>query len=1177
LPLESHTGLDIMGERDRKHQHQSSGGETIMKLHFTSIFNRFVIVVALIAALVVSAVQVTPVQAASIVVNTSEDSDSGNTDDGKCTLREAIITANGPLPRGGCSEGSAGADSITFDRNYTITLSYIAPAPGSTPQLPFITSSITITGNGAANTIIQASTCNPVTLPGGCTPATYRVFQVVSTDTLTGNLTLDGVTVRHGRCNGLCTVQANPPIDPNAGGAIHNSGMLTVRNSIIRGNTGYLGGGIYNLGTLNVQNSTFSDNTATQGGADDGGGGIRNAGTLTVTGSTFSGNNSPGGGGILNHLHMTVINSTFSENTATYGAGILNGIYTCQNPNGCLNDATIENTIFSGNTAANQGGAMYSHWNSTVTVRASTFSNNTSPNGGGAVLNYGANVTITGSTFSENSSNRGGGIYNSTGPLAVTNSTFSGNNATDKGGGILNFEGGTLTLTNSTFSGNSAPAGNGGGIRNENTTTLINTIVANSTNGGNCSGTITNGGYNLDSGTSCGWGTNSGSKSSTNPMLGALTDNGGLTQTMALLAGSTAIDAVVGDVNCPTTDQRGVARPQRIRCDIGAYEYDVYNIVVNSAADPGVDDQLCTLREAITAANTNTATGGCPAGLPDIPDAIGFAGNYIITLSGSQLPTVTTDIGIIGKGTTNTIIQANASPNVASNRIFMVSATGTLTLNGVTLANGRCDGSCPSGTGDGGAIWNSGNLTIRNSILTGNRSAYGAAVYNAICNGCSNTATIESTLFSNNNTTAQGGAMYNHGTNTATVTNSTFLNNTGPGGGGALLNYGGIMTITGSTFSGNTAVNYEGGAVYNDAGDVTVTNSTFFGNSASQKGGAIVNRVGDGTTTLTVTNSTFSNNGASSGGGIYNAGTATLRNTILTNSTSGGNCAGTITNGGYNLDSATTCGFGSNNSSLSNTDPMLAPLADNAGPTQTMALLIGSPAMDTGDDTTCANIYVNNKDQRGVTRPQRSHCDIGAYEFIEPTFGDVSPSHPYSTYIEILYANGYTGGCSTSPLLFCPDTIMNRAQAAVFMVRGNFGGGYIPVTPTHIFADDWSNVAWAEGWAESMFLTGLSGGCSVSPRLFCPEEQLTNVQAAVFGLRMKYGVNYQPPAASGAMFADLTDVNFWGTSWAEQAYAEGLLPACGTSGGKPLFCPNSLVSRGFGASIIVKAKGLTMP
>jgi hypothetical protein len=200
-----------------------------------------------------------------------------------------------------------------------------------------------------------------------------------------------------------------------------------------------------------------------------------------------------------------------------------------------------------------------------------------------------------------------------------------------------------------------------------------------------------------------------------------------------------------------------------------------------------------------------------------------------------------------------------------------------------------------------------------------------------------------------------------------------------------------------------------------------------------------------------------------------------------------------------------------------------------------------------------------------------------AWDYTPTTFADVSSAHPYHDDIEILYANGYTAGCSTSPLNFCPNVILTRAQAAVFMLRGNFGSGYVPVTPTHFFADSWVNAPWGEGWAESMYLEGLTAGCSLSPLLFCPDEQLSNVQAAVFGLRLKYGMNYTPPAPTGTVFADLTDVNFWGTGWAEQAYADGLIPACGTGGGKPLFCADSLVSRGFGAAIIVKAKNLVMP
>jgi len=81
----------------------------------------------------------------------------------------------------------------------------------------------------------------------------------------------------------------------------------------------------------------------------------------------------------------------------------------------------------------------------------------------------------------------------------------------------------------------------------------------------------------------------------------------------------------------------------------------------------------------------------------------------------------------------------------------------------------------------------------------------------------------------------------------------------------------------------------------------------------------------------------------------------------------------------------------------------------------------------------------------------------------------------------------------------------------------------------------------------------------------------------IFGLRMKHGINYLPPAATGTLFADMTDTNYYATSWAEQAYREGLMPACDTSAGKPMFCPKELVTRGLGAHVIVRAKNLSMP
>jgi CSLREA domain-containing protein len=194
--------------------------------------------------------------------------------------------------------------------------------------------------------------------------------------------------------------------------------------------------------------------------------------------------------------------------------------------------------------------------------------------------NNAVRVFLVNSTFSANpATGTGGGICN-LGALAVTNCTFSDNSAANIGGGIHNI--GTLTVTNGTFSGNSAPSG-GGGIRNSSpgATTLRNSIVANSTAGGECEGTIVNGGNNVDSGTSCGWGSNNGSLSSTDPQLGSLADNGGPTLTFALSTDSPAIDAVTYNApnGCPTTDQRSYVRPVdgdengSALCDTGAFEF----------------------------------------------------------------------------------------------------------------------------------------------------------------------------------------------------------------------------------------------------------------------------------------------------------------------------------------------------------------------------------------------------------------------------------------------------------------------------------------------------------------------------------------------------------------------------------------------------------------------------
>ena len=429
-----------------------------------------------------------------------------------CTLRAAIQAAN----------ANTGDDGIFFDIPttdpgysngvWTINLGTV---------LPDLSTNINISGPGAAMLTVQRSFS---------APAEFRVFNI----TAPGTVTLSGLTIRNGS-------ESN-----DEGGGIQNTGTLSVTNCTLVGNSAYRGGGITNAaaGAAHVTNSTLSGNSATA--ALGQGGGIHNLGIMTVVNTTLISNSAALGGGILSQGTMTVVSCTFSGNLATAGFGGLGG--------GILNDGamTVTDSTFSSNSAVGpdfHNPATYAH--------------------GGAIINGGpGTLNLVNCTFSSNSAT--GGI--------ASNGVAGGEGS---GGALyVGDQSGTLNVTNCTFSLNSAfggsgsPAGqaSGGGIFNIGTRLNIkSTIVANNSafNPGapspDVSGPFTSQGFNLigkiDGSTGFPASTDQTGTiaSPLDPMLGTLQNNGGPTQTIALLPGSPAIDkgtsaSLIGQL---TLDQRG--------------------------------------------------------------------------------------------------------------------------------------------------------------------------------------------------------------------------------------------------------------------------------------------------------------------------------------------------------------------------------------------------------------------------------------------------------------------------------------------------------------------------------------------------------------------------------------------------------------------------------------------
>ena len=181
------------------------------------------------------------------------------------------------------------------------------------------------------------------------------------------------------------------------------------------------------------------------------------------------------------------------------------------------------------------------------------------------------------------------------------------------------------------------------------------------------------------------------------------------------------------------------------------------------------------------------------------------------------------------------------------------------------------------------------------------------------------------------------------------------------------------------------------------------------------------------------------------------------------------------------------------------------------------------------------------------------------------TFGDVLTDHWAWSYIETLFNAGVTSGCSTLPTMYCPATTVTRDQMAVFLLRGKHSSSYTPPPAAGIFQDVPTNY-WAADWIEQLAMEGITSGCNVSPRQYCPATEVTRDQMAVFLLRAKHGSGYVPPPATG-VFQDVP-TNYWAADWIEQLAMEGITSGCSES--PKLYCPSTTVTRDQMAVFLVR-------
>jgi Right handed beta helix region len=563
----------------------------------------------------------------------------------------------------------------------------------------------------------------------------------------------------------------------------------------------------------------------------------------------------------------------------------------------------------------------------------------------------GATVTLTGLTIADGSADVGGGILNDGGTLTVSACAVTGDTAQVNGGGIAST--GTLTVVGSVLSGNAVNSASGtqafgGGIYSTGTLTVSASILfGNSATAGAAQAAAYGGGIYAAGALAV-----TNSSISQNTVSAADAEGGGLFITHTVAAAVTA-STVLGNA--------------------GGYaltSYDTY--------------------AAVTVTGSTISGNGGGGILSDGFNSLVVVNSSITYNGGSGIANGPGS----GATVTGTLISGNTVTDDYGAKGGAIANSGSLTITGCTLSNNTVRGRYFAA---GGAVYIiGGSLSISDSTLSGNSTVgdansvnlYGGAIYSADNGPVTITrCTIEG------NTSRQGGGIYLYSSGNSgmvDVRDSTLSDNTATADGGAILN-GGTLTVLNSTLSGNTAVN--GGGIDN-AGDTTLVNVTVSGNTAAGAGGGFLNE----TYTVMVydpqTHSFFQ---------MTQDRPNSVANTILAGNhgpASSPDVQGQMASQGHNLIGDGTGASGLTapgdqvGSAAAPIDPRLGPLQNNGGPTATMALLPGSPAINAGSNA-IGNASGLTTDQRG---PGFSRfvgpVDIGAFEVqpVTPTLTGISPT-----------------------------------------------------------------------------------------------------------------------------------------------------------------------------------------